>query len=58
MEICFICRYPTTDFSRNESGEPICGSCLSDNSAEHDAVYYSLGQYWEEDMKAMLADHD
>ena len=61
FQLCFICRFPTTDWSPNESGEPVCGMCWHEQreaeQAEHDAVYYALGEHWEEDMKAMLADH-
>ena len=63
FEICFICRFPTTDFERINGGEPWCGLCLAEKAendakweAEADSVYYALGQHWEEDMKELLDD--
>lgn len=62
FEICFVCRYPTTDFEVRHGGEPWCGLCCAEEAeraeeAEHDAVYYALAEHWEEDMREMLADH-
>jgi hypothetical protein len=56
FEICFVCRFPTTDFEVRHGGEFWCGLCCSEE-AERDAVYYALGEHWAEDMQAMLADH-
>ena len=65
FEICFICRFPTTDSLPNESGEPTCGLCQHEAAQEeariqdeYDAVYYAMGEHWEEDMREMLADYD
>jgi len=62
FQLCFICRFPTTDWSPNESGEPICGMCWAEEAedkarwaVEKEAVYYALGEHWEEDMREMLA---
>jgi len=59
FEICFVCRYPTTDFEVRYGGEYWCGSCVQEENIviEHEAVYYALAEHWEEDMKSMLADH-
>lgn len=57
FEVCFICRFPTTDSSPNESGEPICGLCWSEEEESREAVYFALAQHWEEEMKDMLANH-
>ena len=64
FELCFICRFPTTDFELRNGGEPWCGLCLSEEAedkarwaVEEEAVYYALAEHWEEDMKNMLADH-
>ena len=63
FEICFICRFPTTDFERIHGGEFWCGLCLAEKAendakweAESDAVYYALAEHWEEDMKELLDD--
>lgn len=59
FEVCFICHFPTTDWSANESGEPICGLCWSEmpTPEEEEAVYFALAEHWEEEMIQMLADH-
>jgi len=59
FEICFVCRYPTTDFKVRYGGEHWCGLCLAEEAelieeAEQDAVYYAQAEHWEEDMRDML----
>jgi len=61
FEICFICRFPTTDFERINGGEPWCGLCLAEKAEkdakwEQDLVFYALAEHWEEDMKELLDD--
>jgi hypothetical protein len=48
FEICFICRFPTTDFSPNESGEPICGLCWSETPSDEevDLVFAAMHHDW------------
>jgi hypothetical protein len=52
FEICFICRYPTTDWSEVYSGEKHCGACLAEGVApseqEQDLVYAALQEDWHE----------
>ena len=59
FELCFVCRFPTTDFQVRSGGEFWCGSCSQeeDIALEQEAVYYAMMEHWEEDMKNMLADH-
>jgi hypothetical protein len=50
FEICFICRFPTTDFEVVNGGEHWCGLCLSESYSpsqeEAELVFAELGSEW------------
>lgn len=59
MQLCFVCRYPTTDYSLVNGGEAWCGSCLFENAGiteptleEVEAYYWAIHHNWtEEDLE-------
>ena len=52
FEICFVCRFPTTDFEVVNEGEHWCGLCLSESSQpseeEMDLVFLAMQEEWTE----------
>ena len=52
FEICFVCRFPTTDFEVVNGGEHWCGLCLSESSQpsdeEMDLVFAAMQEEWTE----------
>jgi hypothetical protein len=53
FEICFVCRYPTTDYSLVNGGEAWCGLCLSEShqpsDEEMDLVFAAMEHEWTEE---------
>jgi hypothetical protein len=52
FEICFVCRFPTTDFEVVNGGEHWCGLCLSESNQpseeEMDIVFAAMQEDWTE----------
>ena len=52
FEICFVCRFPTTDFEVVNGGEHWCGLCLSESiqpsDEEMDLVFAAMQEDWTE----------
>ena len=49
FEICFVCRFPTTDFEVVNGGEFWCGHCMSEyveDSGAVDALFEAMHHDW------------
>jgi hypothetical protein len=53
FEICFICRFPTTDWSEVNGGEKHCGACIAEAAGpsewEQDLVFAAMEHDWTEE---------
>ncbi len=60
FEVCFICHYPTTDWSEMPDGEKHCGLCVAEAAeqyAEQVALFEAMEQDWtSEDLAEMYHD--
>lgn len=53
FEICFICRYPTTDSAPGYGGEPVCAMCWAEgyistipSDEEQALVFEAMNHEW------------
>jgi hypothetical protein len=60
FEVCFICHYPTTDWSEMPDGEKHCSLCVAEAAeqyAEQVALFEAMEQDWtSEDLAEMYHD--